>query len=91
MENATILPPPKGETESTAVPAIWIRPPRGKDPCPFTSTRHGTFYRVFVGNPRIRQCFTAEGKRKGTRLLWLPDVHAELTRLAKQQAGKEAV
>jgi hypothetical protein len=86
----SILPSPSEHSENAAVPAIWIRPPKGSEPCPHTGTRHGTFYRVFVGNPRIRQCITAEGKRKGTRLLWLPDIHAELNRLADSQARKEA-
>lgn len=72
----------------SAPPAIWIRPPRGSDYCPYTGMRHGTFYRVLIGNPRIRQCHTAEGKKRGTRLLWLPDVHAELIRLSDSQSSQ---
>lgn len=62
----------------------WIRPPVGRAACPYTGLKHAGFYRELVGNPRIRQARMGTGKR-GTRLLWLPDVHAEINRRAEQQ------
>lgn len=63
----------------------WIRPPIGNKTCPCTGLRHAKFYAQFVGNPRIRQCRLGTGKTRGTRLVFLPDVLAELDRLAKEQ------
>lgn len=92
--NATSIPPEPIPTETThaeSIPAIWIRPPRGKEPCPHTGLRHGTFYRLLVGNSKIRQCVACEGvTRKGTRLLWFPDAHGYLMGLANEQAGRKA-
>ena len=66
--------------------AIWIRPPVGRDVCRFTGLRHAKFYAEFCRNPRIRQVRLGTGTARGTRLLWLPDIYAELHRRAHEQA-----
>lgn len=68
----------------------WIRPPSGGNACPHTGLKHAAFYREFVGNPRIRQARMGEGRNRGTRLLWLPDVHAEIHRRASEQSAAPA-
>ena len=65
----------------------WLRPPAGGRACPFTGMKHAAFYREFVGCPRIRQARMGEGRNRGTRLLWLPDIHAEIERRASEQAA----
>jgi hypothetical protein len=66
----------------------WIRPPAGGSACPFTGMKHAAFYREFVGCPRIRQARMGTGAARGTRLLWLPDIHAEITRRAEAQSAE---
>lgn len=89
MENtANIQPPaPAAENENTDAPARWITPPRGRDACPYTGLRHASFYNAFANNPRIRQARMGTGKQRGTRLLWLPDIYAEINRRADEQAA----
>ena len=65
----------------------WIRPPAGGNACPHTGLKHAAFYREFVGNPRIRQARMGTGRDRGTRLLLLSDVHAEILRRANEQAA----
>jgi hypothetical protein len=91
----TLPPPPSGETATTpaspaeAAPQIWIRPPiqSKRETCAYTGLGHSAFYGHFVGNPRIRQARMGAGKARGTRLLWLPDIFAELARMA--EGGKQ--
>jgi hypothetical protein len=68
-----------------AAPQRWITPPRGLDSCPWTGLKHGSFYGAFVNCPRIRQARMGTGRNRGTRLLWLPDVFAEIERRAATQ------
>jgi len=96
----SVLPPPPAEgietnaavAPSASAPAIWIRPPiqSRKQVCPYTQLSHGSFYGILVGNPRIRQARLGKGRERGQRLLWLPDVYAELERISAEQrtAGK---
>jgi hypothetical protein len=63
----------------------WITPPRGRDACPYTGLRHASFYNAFCNNARIRQARMGTGRQRGTRLLWLPDVFAEVNRRAMSQ------
>lgn len=98
MLNAMIQPPPEAGHDTNApgvyasglqplaAPAIWIRPPVGNAPCPMTNLRHAAFYRELVNNPAIRQARMGTGRSRGTRLLWLPDVFAEIHRRAEAQA-----
>lgn len=98
MSAANFPPPPAGIDSATTAaaapsataPAIWIRPPiqSKREACPYTHLGHGAFYGHFVGNPRIRQARLGKGRERGTRLLWLPDVYAELERMAA--AGGDA-
>jgi hypothetical protein len=75
-----------------AVEARWIRPPiQGKGPCQFTGLGHASFYGHFIGNRRIRQARMGTGKQRGTRLLWLPDIYAEIQRLADEQGTGEGM
>lgn len=68
----------------------WISPPTGREVCPFTGLRHGKFYMEFAGKPEIRQVRTGTGKERGKRLFWLPDIYAELHRMAlKQMEGDD--
>lgn len=98
MSATDLPPPPSGETAtnaaalseaaptlSEAAPAIWIRPPiqSKRETCPHTGLGHSAFYGHFVGNPRIRQARLGTGRARGTRLLWLPDIYAELERMAE--------
>jgi hypothetical protein len=100
---ATTLPPPpaSGTDQSQAsapafssdpaavAPPIWVRPPKQSEPpCPHTGLRHAAFYSTFVGCPRIRQARMGKGRDRGTRLLWLPDVFAEIARRAEEQANE---
>jgi hypothetical protein len=82
----TITPPP-GTSPESLTSERWVRPPVGKAVCPVTGLKHAAFYRQFVGNPRIRQARVGTGRERGTRLLWLPDIHRELCRLA--EGGEE--
>lgn len=68
--------------EDCGAPSIWVRSPVGKATCAYTGLRHAQFYAEFYRNPRIRQCRLGRGKSRGTRLLWLPDIYAELSRRA---------
>jgi hypothetical protein len=73
---------------SEAAPPIWIRPPLQKEGrCPYTGMRHGGFYQNFADHPRIRQARMGTGKERGTRLFWLPDIYAEIERIADQRSG----
>ena len=69
--------------------ARWVRPPIQKpgeeSVCPYTGLKHAAFYSAFCRNPRIKQVRLGTGKTRGTRLLWLPDIYAELNRIADQQ------
>lgn len=86
--NTHAAAPATGQGTASSAPAIWIRPPiQGKGPCPHTDLQHAAFYRHFVGNPRIRQARMGTGRERGTRLLWLPDVYAEIARRAEEQGG----
>ena len=79
-------PPPTQQSEPPAAsaPEKWIRPPVGREPCPYTGLRHTQFYRQFVGNRRIRQAVMSDAQStRGTRVLWLPDVMAEMFRRAE--------
>lgn len=98
MSSTPLKPPPETGHDTNApgayasglmapvAPAIWIRPPVGNSPCPHTGLRHAAFYRELVGNPKIRQARMGTGRSRGTRLLWLPDVFAEIHRRAESQA-----
>lgn len=74
------------------VPQVWIRPPiqsRGEK-CPYTGLGHSSFYRYFVRNPRVRQSRMGSGEKRGIRLLWLPDVFAEINRKTNEvKNGKQ--
>lgn len=101
MENTQTLPPPPAGTDANqatapaaasdpaaAAPQIWIRPPKqSAGACPHTGLKHAAFYAEFVSNPRIRQARLGKGRERGTRLLWAPDVFAEIARLAEEQAA----
>ena len=65
----------------------WIRPPLAGKACPFTGMKHAAFYREFVGCPRIRQAKMGASQKRGTRLLWLPDIHKEIHRRGEAQAA----
>lgn len=97
MKNTTLTPPAPAAAAGFNTNAAnaqadalqrWIRPPAGGTACPFTGLRHASFYREFVGCPRIRQARMGAGKNRGTRLLWLPDIHAEITRRTEAQAAE---
>ena len=80
-EKATLT---QSEMFAGIYPNIWIRPPKqGQDflPVPISPSQ---FHRKFILNPRVRQCHLGTDS-KGTRLLWLPDILAELNRLAIEQ------
>ena len=64
----------------------WIRPPLAGKACPYTGMKHAAFYREFVGCSRIRQAKMGTGRTRGTRLLWLPDIHKEIHRRGEAQA-----
>lgn len=93
MEHHTTPQPPANAgaalDNNAAAPVAdkWIRPPSGGEACPYTGLKHAAFYREFVGNPRIRQARMGTGKDRGTRLLLLSDVHAEILRRANEQAA----
>lgn len=89
MKSTNQIEPPAPAAENTNhdAPARWITPPRGRDACPHTGLRHASFYNAFAHNPRIRQARMGTGKQRGTRLLWLPDVFAEIQRRAQEQAA----
>lgn len=72
-----------------SIPAIWIRPPVGKETCPHTGLKHAAFYLQFCKCPRIRNARMGKGEKRGTRLLYLPDIMAELERIAAQTAIEE--
>lgn len=79
----SVIPPSPAE----AAEPIWIRPPLQKEGrCPYTGLRHGSFYQSFADHPRIRQARMGVGKKRGTRLFWLPDIYAEIEKIAKSQA-----
>tara|TARA_R110002153_G_scaffold58306_1_gene159932 strand:- start:7333 stop:7632 length:300 start_codon:yes stop_codon:yes gene_type:complete len=63
----------------------WIRPPLAGKACPYTGMKHAAFYREFVGCSRIRQAKMGTSQNRGTRLLWLPDIHREIHRRAEAQ------
>ncbi|MCC5805568.1 MAG: hypothetical protein JJU00_04485 [Opitutales bacterium] len=95
MKTDTLPPPPatreiENNTSTCAASPIWVRPPKQSEgACPHTGLKHAAFYRHFVGNPRIRQARMGTGRERGTRLLWLPDVYAEILRRAETQRESE--
>lgn len=92
MMSTETTPQPPAPTAGAALndhaAECWIRPPSGGNACPHTGLKHAAFYREFVGNPRIRQARMGTGKDRGTRLLLLSDVHAEILRRANEQANE---
>lgn len=66
--------------------ARWIPAPQGSAICPYTGMKHGTFYRNYHGNRNVKQVSLAKGRKRGKRLFWLPDLLAELDRLAAEQS-----
>lgn len=90
MNAATLPPPPESNIASIAAsaPQIWISPPKGANICPHTGLGHAKFYRSFCGNRNIRQARMSD-KSRGVRLLWLPDIYAELERRVLEQSRAE--
>lgn len=85
----TLEAPESTPPAALGIPAIWIRPPVGKDTCPHTGLKHAAFYLQFCKCPRIKQARMGKGPVRGTRLLWLPDVMAEIGRIAQSTARQE--
>jgi hypothetical protein len=72
------------------IPAIWIKPPTGKEICPWTSLSRQGFYKALaLGGASIKTlALRAPGQARGPRLVWLPDLHAALVAMARAQAGE---
>ena len=80
--------PTAGDTTDNCTAGQWIRPPLTGQRCPHTGLTRASFYRELIACSRIRQAKMGTGRDRGTRLLWLPDVHREIHRRAAAQAAK---
>lgn len=71
---------------------MWIRVPRRNEKCSRTGLGPYLFYQILKdAGSAIRSARLGSGKKCGARLVYWPDMHAFLLKVAEQQTGPAGI